>query len=196
MSAVFASKGMAGVLREAVRGTGWATKQGTLSRVTDGLALHVYEFADFLRFRAKPVRWDRIFWNVLGIAVKEQPVPTRHFWGANCPTATLEVHRVLAKDATAAASETLGFADRAASRWTEAKARQSSTVARHGPEHASDFVMTEVVIALEAGDHDEARVICQEAMSGQRRVRYLAHNANQSFFEAAISALDGNKRIT
>ena len=196
MKPAFEQPGFAGVLREAARGTDWATKQGTLSRVVGGMAQHVYEFADVLRFRTKPVAWDSIFWRIMGFDVKTSPAPTRHFWGGNCPSATLEVQRVASTDRVCAATDALSFAENAAVRWTEAEARQYANRARHAPDDASDFVMTEVVIALEAGHDDRARQICDDVISGRRRARFIVHNATQSFFEATIAALDRGERLT
>lgn len=187
---MFDTAGFARGVRAEADGSGWAMRQGTLSRIHQGLALHVYEFAGSLRFLAKPVLWDQIFWQVMQITFKRKPSPSRHFWGMNCKTPAISEHSLKGLKEADCAKEVLPFAERAVRALPDAPLTLQVLSNRAFPhERAADFVTAEVVELHANGQHSAARAVCDAVLAGDRLCSFSYNTVRDgqslSFFELA-----------
>lgn len=178
-------------VRSAAQGSGWSARAGTLSIRRGGIAFHVYDFAGWLRFKAKPAEWDRILWGIIGVSFRKRPRPTRHFWGVACPSPVLEIMSLDGVEAARAGAAALNFAESAVLAWSADAIRQAAFAARHPPDRDSDFVITETVALLEEGRREEAHAIAQEVVAGRRRCSFNvgafgSAGARGRFFQALL----------
>lgn len=178
-------------LRTATKGTGWVARDGTMSRRSETTAYHVYDFAGWYRFMAKPLVWDDIFWKIMHFEFNRRPSPTRHFWGHACPVKSIRAERITGATAQDRASQALRFGalsiDRLAGIDLTVETLKKLAIERDRPD---DFVEAEVVERFATGDVDGARAICGEVLGNKRRVSHVHHTTidgvSHSFFDLAM----------
>ena len=177
-------------VRALSEGSGWVARAGTLSQRSAGHALHVFEFAGWLQFRAKPIIWDEVFWSVMGITFSRKPGPSRHFWGHSCLVPSIAAIELTGSTAQARAQDTLSFAETIAKSMKGAPLRLADLMQRAVVQpRANDHVETEVVEHLAAGELEAARKICRDVLRKARPVSFshrIVHDGvSYSFFERA-----------
>ena len=187
---VFDTASFARGVRAEAEGSGWAMRQGTLSRISRGNAFHVYEFAGSLRFLAKPVLWDQIFWQIMHISFKRKPSPSRHFWGMNCKTPAISEHFLKGHKEYECAKEVLPFAESALFELPEVPLTLQMLRDRAQSHYrASDYVTAEVVELHANGQHSAAQAVCDAVLAGDRRCSFSYNTVRDgqsiSFFELA-----------
>ena len=179
-------------VRAASKGSGWVARAGTLSRRSADNALHVYEFAGWLQFRAKPFVWDEIFWDVMGIGFSRTPSPTRHFWGHSCLVPSTASAELTGSTPQERARRILSFAETTAGLCLDAPLTVAGLMQRaiyKGRE--TDYVELEVVEHLAAKDLKAARKICNDVLNKVRPVSFshnIVHDGESfSFFQRALT---------
>lgn len=187
---VWDAAAFARAVRAAASGTDWSARKGGLSSIRDGRAVHVFEFAGFLRFRTKPAEWDHEFWRIMGISFKRKPAPSRHFWGGSCPVPTIADFRLRGDAMAEHAADAVRFAERQTALLPRNRLTLADLETRAMPhERPEDHVITEVVEHICEGRMDAADDVCGAVLSGQRRVGFAINvtrdGRSMSFFELA-----------
>ena len=165
---------------------GWAARQGSISLIREETAFHAYPFGDMLFFMAKPVLWDRIFWQIMEIQFTRNPGPSRHWWGMSCPAPKRATADRKGKRATDMAWQILDFAE---TQVIALAGRDLSAMPRRflQGDRADHFTMTETVILLAEGKCNAARGLSEDVVNGRRKARILSRGSDgRSFFERVL----------
>ncbi len=193
MSGHWPPEGLTRAVRDAARGTGWTAWSGTLSRVDDGIAVHVYEFAMQLRFLAKPVAWDTCLWRLLDIEAYPRNAASRHFRGVYAHVPALALRQLTARDGAGIAAEILDFAQGEAERVDRARLADFSYLLGQDADRTGrdDFAVTEAVWHLVEGRTGAAREIALAVARGARRPSYRVSATRDGkplpFFDALLA---------
>ena len=172
--------GIAAAVREAAQGSDWKVREGALSSVRGGDTFHASIFADAMNFYAKPLKWDEIYWTVMGTEFKRPPQPTRHWTSMSRYVPIRAQARVRARDAAALAAALLRFADAERER---ARDVDRLPEVRFAPNRDADFQMARVVEMLAGGDRDGAVRLARDVADGRVRSMYTHNTQEGSFFE-------------
>lgn len=178
-------------VRAASKGTGWAVREGTLSKRSHINVIHVYEFAGWLRLRVKPLVWDDLFWQIMGTEFSRKPSASRHFWGHNCPSPTIASFKLAGSDPQARAIETLSFADAKFANFSHVALTFADLMQMaEDTERQSDHVETEVVSLLATGKVQAACQICWDVQNNVRNASFVHKSLYDgivvSFFERVL----------
>ena len=162
--------------RAAAEGTGWMALDGSLGKRGETNALRVYEFAGWLGLLVKPLIWDDIFWQVMGLEIARKPGASRHFRMLNCKVPIIgfvELTGITPKDC---ANETLGFSEKSMTDFADSALTLSDLLDKAvSHERRYDYVETEVVQHLASGNVTAARSICRDVINDLRTVSFR-HN--------------------
>lgn len=178
-------------VRAVAQKSGWAVREGTLSQRVAGNALHVYDFAGWLYFCAKPLIWDDIFWNIMGIEFERKPSPSRHYWGHSCKVPRIAVSKFKGNTNAQRAEQVLDFAEASKATLPERQLTLSGLLSiAVGHTRADDYVETEVVNRFADSENEQARLICRDVLENRRKVSFrhnIVHDGvASSFFERAL----------
>lgn len=184
-------KGLTGAVRAACAGSGWHAWSGTLTRVEDGIAFHVYEFAGKAWFLAKPVIWDETLWRVAGWNNPAKRSVSSHFRGLCVRVPALSVQSLKGQEVEALGAGILAFADRSFEAFElgfdfSVPALVLRDVTGRG---ADDFVVTEMIWHLAEGRHAEACAIAADVVAGHRRSAFNMRTAEGDVFELVERAV-------
>ena len=170
-------------VRQVAEGSDWAVREGTLSQNRGGKAFHVYHFADHAFLMAKPLIWDQIFWNVMGITFKRRPGASRHWWGGNCPVPKRDTTALKRGSATVRAARAFAFAEKGLRRLAGADLSRLPDL-WHPTDRPGDFLIPQVIIRLAEGDAAGARRLAEDVVEGRTKASFnIRGQDGQSFFE-------------
>ena len=183
-------EGIAAAVRQAAEDTSWKIREGSLSLIEDGATFHAWIFADTMKFRAKPLRWNDVYWSIMGMPFKRPPQATRHWAGFSLPVPIRA--QALVPDGTAqkAAAALLAFAEAEKARTT---ALDRLPAVRFPPDRDDDFQMARVVERLALGDPEGARIIAEGVVAGRVRSSYNHYAPGGSFFELTLAKIESGE---
>ena len=193
MTARWPPDGLVRAVRDAAKGSGWTAWSGTLSRVDDGMAYHVSEFAQHIRFYAKPAAWDDWVWRLLEVETARRRSPSAHFRGVHARVPAVARCAVTARAPADIAAEILAFGEAELQRAEPDRLGDFPDLLRRDVDRTGrdDFAVTEVVWHLAEGRPGAARDIAEAVAGGTRRPSFLVHatrdGAPFSFFEAVLA---------
>ena len=178
--------GIAPAVREAAVGTGWQVREGALSVLDGAAAFHASIFADTMNFRAKPLIWNGIYWDIMGTVFARPPRATRHWTSLSLPVPIRAQALVRGSGAATAAAALVNFATAEKARVTDI-ARLPKV--RFAPDRDADFQMARVVERLASGDQEGAARLADGVVSGRTRSIFTHNTPGGSFFELALQKI-------
>lgn len=179
--------GIASAVRTAAQDTDWKAREGALSSIRQGATFHAAIFSDTFNFYAKPLKWNEIYWTIMGTTFTRAPQPTRHWANLSLPVPIRAQARATGRDAAALAAALLRFAD------TErplVRDIDRLPPVRFAPNRDEDFQMARIVERLAQGEIRGAARLARDVTGARVRSMYTHSTQDGTFFELALRRID------